>query len=84
MWGRCVCVLRHCGLEQREAADADDAAPSDEQPCCLGNWGVMEQSCCALIGWKGWLRWIRAPWQAEWPLVRREPAEGGREEGKGH
>lgn len=27
---------------------------------------------------------LRAPWQAEWPLVRREPAEGGREGGKGH
>lgn len=26
---------------------------------------------------------LRAPWQAEWPLVRREPAEGGREGGKG-
>ncbi|KAK2843443.1 hypothetical protein Q7C36_011658 [Tachysurus vachellii] len=41
----------HCGLEQRGAADADDAAPSIEQPCCLGNCGVMEQSRCAVIGW---------------------------------
>lgn len=46
-------MLRHCGLEQRGAADADDAAPSAEQPCCLGNCGVMEQSCCGVIGWQG-------------------------------
>lgn len=48
-----VCVLRHCGLEQRGATDADDAAPSSEQPCCLGNCGVMEQSRRAAIGCRG-------------------------------
>lgn len=49
----CACVLRHCGLEERGAADADDAAPSTEQHCCLGNCGVMEHSRCAVIGWRG-------------------------------